>query len=78
MNAQDQAATPERQVSALLADPNYLCVWVSGGFTGVVRWLQLLVFGVYTFETTRSPLLVSLIPIMWTVSYTHLTLPTSG
>lgn len=55
----------ERQVLDLLADPNYLCVWSAGGFTGIVRWLQLLVFGVYTFETTRSPLLVSLIPIMW-------------
>jgi MFS family permease len=36
-----------------------------GGLTGVVRWLQLLVLGVYTFETTGSPFLVSLIPIMW-------------
>jgi len=58
-------ATPERNVRALLHDRNYLCIWGVGGLTGIVRWLQLLVMGVYTFETTGSPLLVSLIPILW-------------
>ena len=36
-----------------------------GGLTGIVRWLQLLVFGVYSFEITGSPLLVSLVPVFF-------------
>ena len=55
----------ERSIRELLGDRNYGCIWAVGGLTGVVRWLQLLVLGVYTFETTGSPLLVSLVPVMW-------------
>ena len=36
-----------------------------GGLTGIVRWLQLLVLGLYTFQITGSPLLVSLVPMLW-------------
>ena len=31
----------------------------------MIRWFQLLALGVYTFETTNSPLLVSIVPLMW-------------
>ena len=30
-----------------------------------MRWLQLLVLGLYTFQITESPLLVSLVPMLW-------------
>jgi MFS family permease len=43
-----------------------------GGLTGVIRWFQLLAFGVYTFEVTGSPLLVSTIPILWMLPLTLL------
>ena len=49
----------------LLGNPRFLVVWVVGGFTGIVRWLQLLVLGLYTFQITESPLLVSLVPMLW-------------
>ncbi|MCY4468483.1 MAG: MFS transporter, partial [Thiotrichales bacterium] len=49
----------------LLGNPRFLVVWVVGGLTGIVRWLQLLVLGIYTFQITESPLLVSLVPMMW-------------
>ena len=49
----------------LLGNPRFLVVWVVGGLTGVVRWLQLLVLGLYTFQITGSPLLVSVIPMLW-------------
>ena len=49
----------------LLGNPRFLVVWVVGGLTGIVRWLQLLVLGLYTFQITESPLLVSLIPMLW-------------
>ena len=49
----------------LLGNPRFLVVWVVGGLTGIVRWLQLLVLGLYTFQITGSPLLVSVIPMLW-------------
>ena len=49
----------------LLGNPRFLVVWVVGGLTGIVRWLQLLVLGIYTFQITGSPLLVAVIPVMW-------------
>ena len=49
----------------LLGNPRFLVVWVVGGLTGIVRWLQLLVLGLYTFQLTESPLLVSLVPMLW-------------
>ena len=49
----------------LLGNPRFLVVWVVGGLTGIVRWLQLLVLGLYTFQSTESPLLVSLVPMLW-------------
>ena len=36
-----------------------------GGLTGFIRWFQLLALGVYTFEITGSPFLVSLVPVLW-------------
>lgn len=52
-------------VRTLLANENFLCVWSIGGLTGIIRWFQLLAFGVYSFEITGSPFLVSTIPILW-------------
>ena len=49
----------------LLGNPRFLVVWVVGALTGIVRWLQLLVLGLYTFQVTGSPLLVSLVPMLW-------------
>ncbi|MDG2285716.1 MAG: MFS transporter [Alphaproteobacteria bacterium] len=64
-----QSASPIR---TLIRDGNFLCIWILGGLTGVVRWFQLLAFGVYTFEVTGSPLLVSTIPILWMLPLTLL------
>ena len=58
-------ADEDRPVRTLLSDKNFLCIWLVGGVTGVIRWFQLLAFGVYSFEITGSPLLVSAIPILW-------------
>ena len=71
---QDIRATPIRN---LLADNNFLAIWLIGGLTGVIRWFQLLAFGVYTYEVTGSPLLVSTITILWLIPLTILG-PTIG
>ena len=49
----------------LFGNPRFLLVWMVGGFTGVVRWLQLLALGLHTYEITGSPLLVSTVPMLW-------------
>tara|TARA_Y100000588_G_scaffold393783_2_gene511130 strand:+ start:1425 stop:2702 length:1278 start_codon:yes stop_codon:yes gene_type:complete len=59
-----------KPIKRLLSNVNFLAVWSVGGITGVIRWFQLLAFGVYTYETTGSPLLVSTIPILWMLPLT--------
>ena len=49
----------------LLGDRRFLSVWLVGVLTGVIRWMQLLVFGVYTFQISESPLLVSSVAMLW-------------
>ena len=63
----EDIVTPEDDtgIKILLRSPNYLCVWIMGGLTGFIRWFQLLALGIYTFEITGSPLLVSLVPVLW-------------
>jgi MFS family permease len=69
--ARDGEVSENRGVSAsnspvrtLLSNRSFLCIWAIGGLSGVVRWLQLLVLGIYTFQITGSPLLVSTIPML--------------
>ena len=48
----------------LMRDGRYLRVWLIGWFTGVVRWLELLAYGVYAYEITGSPVLVALVALI--------------
>ncbi len=52
-------------IGTLFLNPNYLSIWSLGTLTGFIRWFQLLALGIYTFEITGSPLLVSIVPILW-------------
>ena len=65
MSADTSEAKDESGIRVLLHSPNYLCIWIMGGLTGFIRWFQLLALGVYTFEITGSPFLVSLVPVLW-------------
>lgn len=49
---------------SLLRDVEFLRVWLVGIFSGVARWLEMLVAGVYAFDTTGSPFLVALLVIL--------------
>jgi len=51
-------------VRELLRDRVYLRVWLIGGFSGIARWLEMLVSGVFAFELTGSPFLVALLIIL--------------
>lgn len=47
----------------LLRQRDFLGVWLAGALTGNVRWLEMLVAGVYIFDQTGSPFLVALIAV---------------
>ena len=65
MSASRTVPVPRGPVRTLLRERSFLCVWSIGGLTGIVRWLQLLVLGIYTYRITGSPLLVSVVPMLW-------------
>jgi len=57
------ALAPHR-LGGLVREPVFLRVWLVGAMSGVARWLEMLVVGVYAFETTGSALLVALLAIL--------------
>src|SRR5690606_11938561 len=44
---------------ALAAVSGFRRVWLAGGLANTMRWLEILVIGVYTFEVTSSPFMVA-------------------
>src|SRR2546423_9805094 len=46
-----------------LATPSYLRLWVAGGIGNAMRWLELLVAGIFTYEVTQSTVLVALVTV---------------
>ncbi len=56
--------TATHRLRDLLRDPVFARVWLIGIFSGVARWLEMLVFGVFAFELTGSPFLVALLIIL--------------
>src|ERR1700732_4706393 len=46
-----------------LATPSYFRLWVSGGIGNAMRWLELLVAGIFTYEVTQSTVLVALVTV---------------
>src|SRR3974390_71554 len=45
------------------ATPSYLRLWFAGGIGNAMRWLELLVAGIFTYEVTRSTVLVALVTV---------------
>jgi MFS family permease len=45
------------------ATPSYLRLWFAGGIGNAMRWLELLVAGIFTYEVTHSTLLVALVTV---------------
>src|SRR6516165_9896480 len=48
---------------SFLATPSYLRLWFAGGIGNAMRWLELLVTGIFTWEVTQSTVLVALITV---------------
>ena len=53
-----------QRVLALAATADIRQLWLTGVFTGVIRWTEILVIGIFTFEQTGSPLLVALLAFL--------------
>jgi MFS family permease len=45
----------------LLATPDYARLWFAGGVGNAMRWLELLVAGIFTYQATHSTVLVALV-----------------
>ncbi|MBR0659759.1 MFS transporter [Neoroseomonas oryzicola] len=53
---------PERSpVRDLLADAAFVRLWAAGGLTNSMRWVEMLVSGLFAYELTRSAFAVSLV-----------------
>jgi MFS family permease len=50
--------------TSLLSNAAFVRVWLTGGFAGVLRWLELLAISVYVLETTGSPFLVAVMTFL--------------
>ena len=49
-------ATMDGPIRELLRLPDFLRLWLVGGFANAMRWLELLVSGVFAYEVTGSAL----------------------
>ncbi len=47
----------------LLATPDYVRLWFVGGVGNAMRWLELLVAGIFTYEATHSTVLVAAVTV---------------
>jgi MFS family permease len=52
---------------ALLAAPDYLRLWLAGAVGNGMRWLELLVAGIFTYDLTHSTLLVAVVTVARTL-----------
>lgn len=58
-----ELTTSSSKLRGFLATPNYLRLWFAGGVGNAMRWLELLVAGIFTYEITQSTVLVALVTI---------------
>ena len=62
MNAvEEPEARRQTAVRELLASPDFLRLWLVGAFANAMRWLELLVSGLFAYEATHSALAVTVV-----------------
>ena len=61
--ASETIASASKQ-RGFLATPSYLRLWFAGGIGNAMRWLELLVAGIFTYEVTQSAVLVALVIVV--------------
>src|SRR6202011_6148668 len=55
--------TSASKLRGFLATASYLRLWFAGGIGNAMRWLELLVAGIFTYEVTHSTVLVALVTV---------------
>ena len=50
--------------NSIINNQSYLMLCGIGAFQSTARWLQLLAFGIYVFDLTGSPFLVTLVTLL--------------
>ncbi|MSP67112.1 MAG: MFS transporter [Alphaproteobacteria bacterium] len=50
--------------SSLFTDPAFGAAWAMGALTGITRWMETLVIGIYVFDQTESPFMVAAITLV--------------
>src|SRR5215469_774960 len=58
-----ELVTSASRQRGFLETPSYLRLWFAGGIGNAMRWLELLVAGIFTYEVTRSTVLVALVTV---------------
>src|SRR5437868_10585564 len=48
---------------SLLTTPGYARLWLAGGIGNAMRWLELLVAGIFTYDATHSAFLVAVVTV---------------
>ena len=48
---------------SLLTTPGYARLWFAGGVGNAMRWLELLVAGIFTYDVTHSAFLVAVVTV---------------
>ncbi len=59
MNSSGEIAGRNQAVRELLAMPDFLRLWLVGAFANAMRWLEVLVSGLFAYEVTHSALAVT-------------------
>lgn len=57
-------APARRQPASLLADPMFRRIWLIGALIGTMRWLDMLVVGIWVFDVTGSAFTVALVTLL--------------
>lgn len=58
------AGAASHPLRRLLGNPDFLRLWAAGGLANAMRWVEILVAAVFTFEVTGSVLAVSAVAVM--------------
>lgn len=60
----ETTATPKTNPLALLGERTFFALWLTGAMVAVVRWLEVLAIGVFAFDLTGSPLVLSVLLLL--------------
>ncbi len=67
MSESDPSAAAAVTPLTLIRDRDFRRIWVAGALGWMMRWLEMLAIGVFTFQLTQSALMVALVTLVRTI-----------